>query len=255
MPAYVYLCRPLPLLLPLLMTTKPALILTPTEARVLAVLIEKERTVPDTYPLTLNALAAGCNQKTSREPVMNCSDSDILEALDSLRRHSLILETSGGRVMRYAHNTKRVLEIPSESVALVAILLLRGPQTAAELRTNCERLCRFSDVSAVEGFLSELAERASGALVAALPRQPGTREGRWAATLVAGAPVPAGESLARDIRAGLPTSQLPGADEPPAGDPTVVALEFAELQRRVERLEQTVEALNRTLQRLTESAR
>lgn len=224
------------------------------EARVLAVLIEKERTVPDTYPLTLNALAAGCNQKTSRDPVMNCSDTDILEALDVLRRHSLILETSGGRVMRYAHNTKRVLEIPSESVALLATLLLRGPQTAGELRINCERLCRFSDISAVEGFLTELAERPSGALVAALPRLPGTREGRWVASLVSGAPVAGGDPTAVKAARGLPAPLVPWAGETSATNPIAGPLELAELKQRVERLEQAVEALTRALQTLEESS-
>jgi uncharacterized protein YceH (UPF0502 family) len=90
-----------------------------------------------------------------------------------------VIETSGGRVMRYGHNTERVLALPTQSVALLATLILRGPQTAAELRANSERLHRFADVSAVEGFLHELAERPSGALVAELPRTPGTRETRW----------------------------------------------------------------------------
>jgi uncharacterized protein YceH (UPF0502 family) len=153
--------------------------LTPDQARVLAVLIEKERTVPDTYPMTLNALVAGCNQKTSRDPVMALSESDALEAIDALKRLSLVIESSGSRVMRYAQNLKRVIEVPTESVALLATLMLRGPQTAAELRTHAERLHRISDVSATEAFLDELARRPAGALVLELPRQPGARENRW----------------------------------------------------------------------------
>ena len=124
------------------------------EARVLGVLVEKERTVPDAYPLSLNALVAGCNQKTSRNPLMNAEEADVQAAVESLKALSLVIESSGGRVMRYAQNVKRVLQIPTESVALLAMLMLRGPQTAAELRANSERLCRFSDVSAVEGFLA-----------------------------------------------------------------------------------------------------
>ncbi len=150
------------------------------EARVLGVLVEKERTVPDAYPLSLNALVAGCNQKTSRSPVINATEAEVVAAIDSLKGLSLVIESSGGRVMRYAQNVKRVLQVPSESVALLATLMLRGPQTAAELRANSERLCRFSDVSAVEGFLMELALRPTGALVQELPRQPGSRENRWA---------------------------------------------------------------------------
>lgn len=149
------------------------------ESRVLGVLVEKERTVPDTYPLTLNALLAGCNQKTSRNPVLDVGERELVEALDALRRHALIIESSGGRTMRYAHNVKRVFGLPSQSVALLAMLALRGPQTAAELRAHCDRLERFADLSSVEGFLDELAARPQGALVALLPRQPGAREARW----------------------------------------------------------------------------
>ncbi|HEX6136017.1 MAG TPA: DUF480 domain-containing protein, partial [Casimicrobiaceae bacterium] len=140
---------------------------------------EKQRSVPDTYPMSLNALVAGCNQKTSRSPIMNASEAEVLEVLDALKHRSLVVETSGGRVMRYAHNAERALGLPSQSAALLATLALRGPQTAAELRSNSDRLHRFADVSAVEGFLHELEERPSGALVAELPRSPGTRETRW----------------------------------------------------------------------------
>jgi len=160
------------------MSTLPQL--TALEARVLGVLIEKQRTVPDTYPLSLNALTAGCTQKTSRDPVMEVSEAEVAEALTGLRSASLIIESSGGRVTRYAHNADRVLGIPTQSIAILCILLLRGPQTAGELRINCERLHRFADISAVEGFLEELAGRAQGALVVELPRQAGARETRWA---------------------------------------------------------------------------
>src|SRR5689334_15139026 len=149
------------------------------ETRVLGVLVEKQRTVPDTYPLTLNALVAGCNQKTSRDPILNASEAEVQATIDHLRSLSLIVETSGGRVMRYAHNVERVLGVPSQSVAILAALMLRGPQTVGELRISTERLHRFADTSTVEAFLNELAERSSGALVVELPRQPGARETRW----------------------------------------------------------------------------
>ena len=149
------------------------------ETRVLGVLVEKQHTVPDAYPLTLNALVSGCNQKTSRDPVLDASDAEVQATVDHLRTLSLIVESSGGRVMRYAHNVERVLAVPSQSVALIAALMLRGAQTVSELRINTERLHRFADVSAVEAFLHELAGRPAGALVAELPRQPGTRETRW----------------------------------------------------------------------------
>jgi uncharacterized protein len=129
--------------------------------------------------------------------VLNASEAEVQATIDRLRALSLIVETSGGRVMRYAHNVERVLGVPAQAVALLATLMLRGPQTAAELRANCERLHRFADVSAVEGFLHELAGRAAGPLVVLLPRAPGSREARWA-HLLSGAPefeaAPAGES-------------------------------------------------------------
>jgi len=161
--------------------------LSAVEARVLGVLAEKQRTVPDAYPLTLNALVAGCNQRSSREPVMEISDAQAQEALDSLRGMTLVIESSGGRVPRYEHNIERVLQIPSTAAALLAVQMLRGPQTAGELRINCDRLHKFADISAVEGFLRELAERPAGPLVVELPRQPGARENRWA-HLLCGAP-------------------------------------------------------------------
>jgi len=158
------------------------------ETRVLGVLAEKQRTVPDSYPLTLNSLVSGCNQKSSRDPVIEASESEVLLALDSLRGLSLLIESSGGRASRYAHNIERVLHIPTQSTALLAMLMLRGPQTAGELRLNCERLHKFADISSVESFLAELAEREAGGLVVELPRQPGSRENRWM-HLLSGAPV------------------------------------------------------------------
>ncbi|HSQ04022.1 MAG TPA: YceH family protein [Burkholderiales bacterium] len=154
-------------------------VLSLLETRVLGVLAEKERTVPDTYPLTLNALMAGCNQKTSRDPIINATETEIQAAIDSLKAMTLVIESSGGRVARYSHNIERVLQVPRQAAALLAVLMLRGPQTAGELRINCERLHSFADISSVEAFLHELAERPAGALVAELPRQPGSRENRW----------------------------------------------------------------------------
>jgi uncharacterized protein len=154
-------------------------LLTALEARVLGVLVEKQATVPDTYPLSLNALVAGCNQKTARDPVMSASDDDVLTAIDGLKSLSLVFEGSGSRVIKFEHNTARVLGVPSQAVALLATLMLRGPQTAAELRLNCERLHRFADISSVEGFLDELAAK-QPARVVKLPRAPGSREPRWA---------------------------------------------------------------------------
>jgi uncharacterized protein YceH (UPF0502 family) len=152
------------------------------EARVLGVLIEKAHTVPDSYPLSLNSLVSGCNQKTARDPVMNATDAEVQGAADALKSLHLVFESSGSRVIRYEHNMGRAMALPSQSVALLAVLMLRGPQTSSELRANSDRLHRFADVSSVEAFLDELSARSEekgGPLVVKLPRAPGARESRW----------------------------------------------------------------------------
>jgi len=157
------------------------------ETRVLGTLYEKQHTVPDSYPLTLNALVSGCNQKTSRSPVLEATEAEVQAALDSLKSANFVMETSGSRVARYSHNLDRVLQVPSQAAAILTVLMLRGPQTVGELRINCDRMHSFADISAVQGFLDELAARPAGALVMELPRQPGSRENRWA-HLLSGAP-------------------------------------------------------------------
>ncbi len=153
------------------------------EARVLGVLVEKAHTVPDSYPLSLNALTLGCNQKTARDPVIAATEGEVQEAVDALRSLSLAFESSGSRVTRFEHNVGRAMALPSQSVALLATLVLRGPQTASELRASRDRLHRFADMSSVEGFLDELAARPDdkgGPLCVKLARAPGAREQRWA---------------------------------------------------------------------------
>jgi hypothetical protein len=209
-------------------------VLSLLETRILGVLCEKQRSVPDTYPLSLNALVAGCNQKTSRHPVIEVSEAEVAAAVDSLKGPALVIESSGGRVPRYAHNMERVLRLPSQSVALLTVLMLRGPQTAGELRINCERLHKFADISAVEGFLQELAERSEGALVMELPRQPGARENRWA-HLLSGAPV-------LEEATAAPLAAEPGAD--------VTVGEIAALKANVARLEAEVDGLKKLVGKL-----
>jgi uncharacterized protein YceH (UPF0502 family) len=204
--------------------------LSPLEARVLGVLVEKAATVPDTYPLSLNALVSGINQKTARDPVLNASDAAVVEAVDALKPLALVVESSGSRVARYEHNVARVLGIPSQSVALLAVLALRGPQTASELRLHCERLHRFADTSAVEAFLDELAERAAekgGPLALKLPRAPGAREPRWVHLLCG--PV----DVASYAVAATPAGTEPAA---PSG-------ELAALRAEVDRLQVLVDHL------------
>jgi len=214
-------------------TTLPTLSLL--ETRVLGVLAEKQRTVPDSYPLTLNSLVSGCNQKSSRDPVIEAAEAEVQAALDSLRALSLIVETSGGRAARYGHNVERVLRIPTQSTALLTMLMLRGPQTAGELRINCERLHKFADIASVESFLAELAERADGALVLELPRQPGSRENRWM-HLLSGAPV-----MEQHAPAGA-------ASASPVADVTVG--EVAALKANVARLEAEVGELRAKMEKL-----
>ncbi|MCC8400339.1 YceH family protein [Paraburkholderia sp. MMS20-SJTN17] len=152
--------------------------LTVLEGRVLGVLVEKQHTVPDSYPLSLNALTLGCNQKTGRSPVMNASEAEVLTAIDGLKRLSLVFEGSSSRVPRFEHNMNRVLGLPAQSIALLTTLLLRGPQTAAELRLNSARLHGFADISSVEAFLDELAASEPPRVIR-LPRMAGEREPRW----------------------------------------------------------------------------
>jgi uncharacterized protein YceH (UPF0502 family) len=212
--------------------------LTAVEARILGVLVEKQATVPDTYPLSLNALTAGCNQKTARDPVMVVSEVQALEALDALRSANLIVESSGSRVSRYEHNIARAWALPGASVALLAVLMLRGPQTAAELRANCERLHRFADISAVEGFLDELQNK-SPPYVRKLARATGARESRWV-HLLCGEPA---------VDATVTADAVPSIDELQAAASELAAIkaEQARLLSQMEELRATVVRLSAAL--------
>jgi uncharacterized protein YceH (UPF0502 family) len=196
------------------------------------VLVEKQHTVPDIYPLTLNALVSGCNQKSSRDPVLDASESEVQGAIDHLRSLSLVMETSGGRVMRYSHNVGKVLGVPPQSVALLAVLFLRGPQTPGELRVNAERLHRFGDLMAVQAFLEELAERREGPLVRELPRAPGARENRWMHLLC-------GEPLAQ----AAPPMASATAQPARATDDAALEARIARLEAEVQELRAIVEEL------------
>ena len=156
--------------------------LTPIEARVLGTLMEKARTVPDSYPLSLNALVLGCNQKTSRDPLMEISDDEARTAIDSLKVQSLVFEGSSSRVPRFEHNFQRGAGVTEPQAVVMGLLMLRGPQTPAELRTNGERWYKFADASVVEAVLQALQQRGDDGgqpTVQKLPRAPGAREQRW----------------------------------------------------------------------------
>jgi uncharacterized protein len=210
--------------------------LTAAEARVLGTLMEKARTVPDSYPLTLNALATGCNQKSSREPAMQLADAQVLEALEGLRQLSLINETSGGRVTRYEHNFQRGVGVPEQSAVLLGMLILRGPQTAGELRLNTERWYKFLDIASVDAFLEELQDRVpekGGPLVVKLPRAPGAREQRWAQLLCGPVDLSAAPTAASNVGS--------------LGEDDLIAV-----TRRVAELESTVAVLQEQMQELRE---
>ncbi len=157
-------------------------LLTPIEARVLATLMEKARTVPDSYPLSLNALVLGCNQKTSREPLMEVTSDEAGAAIAALKALSLVFEASSSRVPRFEHNFQRAAGVTEPQAVLLGLLMLRGPQTPAELRGNAERWYKFADLAATEAVLQDLKDRGDNggqATVLKLPRMPGAREQRW----------------------------------------------------------------------------
>lgn len=156
------------------------------EARVIGVLLEKETTTPDQYPLSVNALTAGCNQKTNREPVLNLAESEVQAVVDRLAKQRLVLERSGfgSRVPKYKQlfcNTEfGSLQFSAAERAIVCELLVRGPQTAGELRAHGHRLHPFASLEEVQAALDTLAAREERPLVVRLPRAPGAREARWA---------------------------------------------------------------------------
>jgi uncharacterized protein YceH (UPF0502 family) len=160
--------------------------LTPIQARLIGVLLEKEVTTPDQYPLSLNGLTLGCNQKSNREPVLNLSESEVQNVLDELRDKKLILEHtgSGSRVVKYKHrfcNTEfSDLKFSRQQLAIICVMLLRGPQTPGELRTRTNRLADFDNVEEIEATLKKLRDLNDEQLVVKLDREPGKRDSRYA---------------------------------------------------------------------------
>jgi uncharacterized protein len=157
------------------------IILTDIEARVLGALVEKDITTPDYYPLSLNALVNACNQKSNRDPVMELDEDSVRQALHSLGNQRLAGPTSSAdsRVTKYEHRLQEVFNFNRRETAVLCVLLLRGPQTPGELRGRTERMHRFEDLSEVQSTLQRLIER-DPPLVKMLPRQPGTKEARYA---------------------------------------------------------------------------
>ena len=182
------------------------ILLNEIECRVLGSLVEKEITTPEYYPLSLNALVNACNQKSNREPAMNLDESAVRQALHSLDEQSLVRSVSAAdsRVTKYEHRLQEAFNFYRHEIAILCVLLLRGPQTPGELRTRAERMHSFDDLSAVQSSLQHLMKR-EPPLVKVLPRQPGTKEARYAHLLSgdveAGDARPASEATAASLNA------------------------------------------------------
>lgn len=171
--------------------------LSDIEVRAMGCLVEKELTTPEYYPLTLNALKMACNQKSNREPVVSYDDKTVVRAIESLREKQLALLVTGhgSRVPKYKHTFARRFQLNEQEVAVLCVLMLRGPQTVGELRGRTARLYEFSDLAELTETLHSLSARGEGAFVMQLPRQPGRKESRYA-HLLSGEPEITEEVLA-----------------------------------------------------------
>lgn len=197
-------------------------LLDATSQRVLGSLMEKEMTTPELYPLSVNSLLAACNQKTSREPVMQLTEDEVREALDRLEGHELVSVSRDGRVARFEHRIRTVLQLRRDETALLCLLLLRGAQTAGELRARSDRMFTFADPAQIQSTLDRLASRTEP-LTLSLARAPGLREGRWT-------------HLLGDTPFNRPVQDLSSALELPGPSPDLLA-RLEALERRVEQLE------------------
>lgn len=200
------------------------IVLNEQEVRVLACLVEKEAATPDYYPLTLNAAEAACNQKSNRDPIVCYDEQTVRDTLASLQEKNLIrriLNSKGGRVARYRHMFPQTFALTPEHAAVLCVLMLRGPQTAGEIRRRAERIFPFRSLADVEDALVSLTERSTRPLTAKLPRRPGNKEARY-------------------------THLLSGAAAAPSSDPAPPV----SLMERVETLEQEVAAMQKTLAQL-----
>ena len=214
------------------------LLLTAVEARVIAALSEKSISTPQYYPMTVNAIMLASNQKSSRDPVMQLHEGDVGAALLDLAEKGLAQrDDAGSRVPKWRQSFQHHLLLQPPAFAVLVTLILRGPQTPAELRANTERLHRFADISSVDGFLDELAARtpeAGGPLVVRLARAPGAREARWAQLLGGSVEAPA----------------VRPADEAASGPEPVGAGEIAALRANQQRLQAELVLLRAQVQRL-----
>ncbi len=214
-----------------------------TGQRIVGVLIEKELTVPDSYPLTENSLLLGCNQKSNRDPEMNLEEFVVRGALMQLRLQGWVTQREGGRAERFKHEIESKLGVDAAAKALLAELLLRGPQTPTELRTRCARMGLHRDVAGIESLLRELAARQPKPLVELLPRRPRERDARWTHLL---GPVDVASPAASERPSASPTSSVVHADPIPTPDH-----DPQDPLARIARLEAQVADLTRRLDALT----
>ena len=213
-------------------------VLSSVEARVLGALIEKDITTPEYYPLSLNALVNACNQKSNRHPVMNLDESAVRDALRGLQDDGLAgpISSADSRVPKYEHRLQEAFNLPRAETAVLCVLLLRGAQTPGELRGRTERMHRFEELSDVQSALQHLAQHELP-LVKVLPRQPGTKEARYA------------HLLSGDVAAEPPAAEL--AAPPDAGGEERIALlenEVADLKREVADLRQQLQEFRRSFE-------
>jgi uncharacterized protein YceH (UPF0502 family) len=221
--------------------------LNPVQLRVLGSLIEKEIATPESYPLSLNALINACNQRSSRDPVLELSEEDVRQALHALEDLSLTTPVRDARVPKYEHRARTVLNLRRDETAVLCLLMLRGPQTPGELRSRADRLYTFDDLAAVQSTLERLADRpaeqadgaTTGPLTAILPRQPGSREARYT-HLLGGMP---------DL-----SSITYSAPERNDANSSTQSQRIAQLEAEIATLTQAIEALQGRVERLESEA-
>ncbi len=222
--------------------------LSPVQIRVLGSLIEKEITTPENYPLSLNALINACNQRSSRDPVLDLDEEQVRQALHALEEQRLIAPYRDARVTKYEHRIRTVLNLRRDETALLCLLLLRGPQTPGELRSRSDRMYTFDDLAAVTATLERMAARlnpepesatkdpnATGPLVTLLPRQPGAREARYAHLLCG------------------PVTTIPETPTTPH-HPTSQSAQIADLEAQLASLRHLVETLQARVDTLESAA-
>ena len=244
----------------------------PVQVRVLGALIEKEITTPENYPLSLNALTAACNQRSSRDPVLDLTEDEVRQGVHSLEDAGILAPVRDSRVPKYEHRIRTILNLRRDETALLCLLMLRGPQTPGELRGRADRMYSFDDIAAVQTTLERLANRAateagdsgssadSGPLVVMLPRQPGSRESRFA-HLLGGPVATASEGSQPATRPNLAMEKMtltPGGTPHPADLDARLAESAAQIEARVSarmesltnmiaRLEARVDSLERLI--------